>query len=410
MNSIYYERNRNKLFLLFLIITLILLFQDILQQYIPMLKWTDEIIGVCFIPISFISAISVQLKLYREEKVILIAFILFIFIGLCSSFVNGYQDISATVSDLIIVTKFIGAYFFSRAFFCTLDMKKYTVIIKMVFRGITLLFFTLTVVDIVFNIFLKGDKRFIFNSEMLLFSHPTCMAAFCITVLIYLTLVFEKKFIDYIFITQIMFVCASTFRAKAIGLLLAYILLVPLIKNVKKINPSHIILIAVLIFIVFMPQINSYYFSVEDSPRKILTETGLEIAARFFPIGAGFGTYGSYISGAVYSPLYYEYGLSHIWGFEKEDYFFISDTFWPMIIAQFGYLGLILFLVIISKFLILISRLLKLKINYLFYALIPFTYLLISSTSESSFVSYYSVNFFIMIGLAVNQIKINQDN
>lgn len=388
-------------------IILLLLFQDILQQYVSVLRWADELFGVSLIPLTFILFIAKQVKLYKEEKVIIAVFIFLIFVGLYSSYINKYQGINATVSDLIIVSKFIGAYFFSRILFYDINIRDYFKYIKTVFRVITFITFSAVVLDILFNIFPKEGRKYLIYSEKLLFYHPTFLAVFCIVVLAYLTLVSENKVMDYLFIIQIFLVCASTFRAKAIGFLIIYSLFFPFVQKFKKVKISYIIIAALLMFMLFIPQINTYYFDNKDSPRNILTITSFKVAYRFFPIGSGFGTYGSFISGVNYSPLYYEYGIDKIWGLDKINYFFISDTFWPMIIGQFGYLVLIIFLVILGNFALLIKRLFTLNINYMFFACIPFLYLLISSTSESSFVNSYSANFFIMIGIAVNQIRIH---
>ena len=271
--------------------------------------------------------------------------------------------------------------------------------------AITAITFSLTILDIAFNIFPKGDKRYFMYSEKLFFYHPTYLALFCVVTLSYLTLVFENKLADYLFLLQILFVCASTFRVKAIGMILVYLVFLIPVKKFK--NLKGIILIAAVILVVFciIPQINVYYFDSGDSPRNLLTSTSFKVANEYFPIGAGFGTFGSYISGAVYSPLYDIYNMSSTWGLTKNNPFFISDTFWPMIIGQFGYMGLFLFTLIIIQFSLLIKKLHRIDLNILLFCLIPFVYLLISSTSESSFVNYYSVNLFMIIGIAVSQAR-----
>ena len=59
-------------------------------------------------------------------------------------------------------------------------------------------------------------------------------------------------------------------------------------------------------------QISFYYLSHDDVARNILTSKSMEIAKDYFPLGTGFGTYGSYISGVYYSSLYYKYDLYKI--------------------------------------------------------------------------------------------------
>ena len=411
MNQLLCERNRNKIFILYLCISLILLFQDILQQYFLIFKWSDEVIGVVLLPITFLLFYTNSATFYKEEKIIIVASILLVIVGLCSSFINKYQSNSAVIADLIITIKFLGAYFFARSFFNKLVLRDYFKYIKITFRIITALIFIVTILDIVLNIFPKSDKRFFIYSEKLLFFHPMYLGLFCMVVLVYLTLVSDDKPIDYLFMGQIVLVCISSMRAKAIGILVVFFLLAVFLRKGNIIKPSYIISVLLILTLVFIPQLDKYYIKDQDSPRAALTRTSFEIAGRFFPLGAGFGTYGSYISSEYYSPLYYEYRLNEIWGLEETNISFITDTFWPVILGQFGYIGLALFIVIVSCFALLIKRLLVLNKKYFFFAAIPFLYILIASTAETSFFNYYSPHFFILIGITINQIniKINAD-
>lgn len=405
MKSIRYERNRNKLFLLFFIISLLLVLQDVLYQYAGIFKWADEFVGAALIPFTFFVYISKKPPFYKEEKIILAAFLFMLSTGLLSSLIYRYQGINAILADLIIVSKFIGAYFLSRVIFYEINLKEYFKYIKAAFQIITFAAFSAVAADIVLGIFPKDEgRKMLIYSEQLMFSHPTYLAVFSIEVLAFLTLVSENKLKDKIFIAMIMLVCASCLRAKAIGLLIFYLFFILAAKKLEKIKISYIIAASLLVFLIFIPQITTYY-SNDESARSALTAAGFKIANSFFPIGAGFGTFGSYFSGVYYSPLYYQYGINTVWGLGKRDYSFVADTFWPMIIGQFGYIGLCAFAVIILCFLLLIRKMAESGTNTMFFALIPFIYLLISSTSESSYVNSFSVIFFIITGMAVNQIK-----
>jgi len=74
-------------------------------------------------------------------------------------------------------------------------------------------------------------------------------------------------------------------------------------------------------------------------PRVLLYVTGAQIASARFPLGAGFGRFGGYASTLDYSPLYDEYGLSQIYGLTPDDPLYASDTYWPHIAAETGWLG-----------------------------------------------------------------------
>ena len=68
-----------------------------------------------------------------------------------------------------------------------------------------------------------------------------------------------------------------------------------------------------------------------------------EVLIEYFYLGTGLGTYGCHASAVYYSPLYYEYDLWRIHGLAPCATSFISDTYYPSLIVQFGLVGFFLF-------------------------------------------------------------------
>ena len=94
-----------------------------------------------------------------------------------------------------------------------------------------------------------------------------------------------------------------------------------------------------------------------DNPqaRVKLYTTSAEIAGDYFPLGAGLGRYGSWMSREEYSPLYVAYGLDEVRGLwpareattEQRARLAApsaTDTFWPAILGEMGVIGLISYL------------------------------------------------------------------
>jgi hypothetical protein len=81
------------------------------------------------------------------------------------------------------------------------------------------------------------------------------------------------------------------------------------------------------------------YTSSETSARSRLYSTGEQIASDEFPLGLGFGRFASYVSRIHYSPAYYQYGLSRVYGLSPRYPNFIDDTSWPSVIGEAGYGG-----------------------------------------------------------------------
>ena len=86
-----------------------------------------------------------------------------------------------------------------------------------------------------------------------------------------------------------------------------------------------------------------------DTPPRLALYWGSVLVARdYFPLGAGLGRYGSWMSRIVYSDLYVQYGLDKIWGLGPTQPKFITDTFWPQILGETGVIGLLAYLVFLA--------------------------------------------------------------
>ena len=86
-----------------------------------------------------------------------------------------------------------------------------------------------------------------------------------------------------------------------------------------------------------------YYFLDNVTPRALFLVNGITTANDFFPLGAGYSTFGSNMAKINYSPLYGKYGFDQVWGMNQEEQQFLNDNFWPMIMGQYGWIGLLLY-------------------------------------------------------------------
>jgi len=109
---------------------------------------------------------------------------------------------------------------------------------------------------------------------------------------------------------------------------------------------------------VFVSQFRDYVLDPSDKQvRSVLTLASLDIAAQYFPLGSGAGTFASPPSVWMgYSNLYYDFGINRIWGGSSENPMFLTDVFWPKLLAQTGYLGGIAFLFMMVTVLFVLLR------------------------------------------------------
>jgi len=123
-------------------------------------------------------------------------------------------------------------------------------------------------------------------------------------------------------------------------------------KKLRDLFKIKNILVASLLLILFTyiaakSQIDAYVGYGEAAARGACYYFGADLANRYFPLGAGFCTFSSSLSGKYYSPLYYYYDLSQMEGLTPEKYDYAADTFWPNIFSQYGWIGFLCYLLMI---------------------------------------------------------------
>jgi hypothetical protein len=91
------------------------------------------------------------------------------------------------------------------------------------------------------------------------------------------------------------------------------------------------------------------------SERAILSRQGVTVANQYFPLGSGLGTYGGAGAQKFDQSLYLNLGFERYWWFRQG--LFLVDTFWPGVIAETGYFGAaLLLLLFITLWVTLVRR------------------------------------------------------
>lgn len=377
-----------------------LLFQDVFQTIIPIYKNIDEILSYAIFYLSVLLVLKKKKIIIEFTNTITIACLIFC-IGLISIIRSHYQTLPIAISDALIFFKFLFIYLGSKVVFSGLNISAMSSLnIQAILYSFML--FILSIGNFIFKIFPTFDYRLFFQSQQLFFCHPTYLVSTSVIILSLLTLYLKYNKSNIIYILMISFVIFITGRFKAFAILGVYLLLFYIyIIRKQSLHLIHYILIMFIVVTITYPQLKSV-FSHPDTARTALVASSIKIAADHFPFGAGFGTFGSYISSKYYSPLYLKYGISEIWGLQASNPSFITDTFWPMVIGQFGYFGLVLFIALLFYIYKSIQRITKNDVYINVSFLTCFFYLLVSSIAESSFSSYTSVCYFLLFAVYAN--------
>ena len=389
-------------------IVIVLLFVGLLcapmldTAYGGVFSYADEVIAILLVLWALLSRCGEKVGIHERRG--LAALGLLCILGLVGNLAFGYQDSAFAIAvDLFTCIKIFVAYFAARVVLrgkgrC---LKAFQVVGR-AFLAVAACGLLLHVAGIV----QLGSGRVTFGIPcyQFIFSHPTNLAAYCVG---FSALMFSGDKPKTGWLAVACLILVSTQRAKAVAM--AFVILFFVFYGAAKrddMRPSKLVFVFLGAGAVFFgaDQIQEYFLT-STAARSLLMQDGLAIAGKLFPLGSGFATFGTYMSGEYYSPLYFEYGLNTVWGLWPSNPTFVSDSFWPAILAQFGFIGLValVYLLVESGKSIAGDAGTK-EIRFASFGTIPI-YLLILSTSDASFFNFYGPFYALTIAAIVSHDK-----
>ena len=390
--------------IIYIILANIFLFQTPLQKIFTPIKYFDELASILiFTTLLLYIAINKKITLLIKEEIkILITLIVLIIIGIINNFVFGIQ--TGWNAILLDIGNFIKFYIIYLGSLNIVRLLRKDIVIKILAKSIkvyTIITFAFSILNLVSDIGMSYDIRYGMRSFEFIHNHPGTLSVICICYIFILNIYrdyFKAKSIK-VYLALNLFILITTFRSKSIALVVVYLILSYMIINDKNINLGKISIICSTLILVSYNQI-IHYFSSGLTPRSALLKGGLDTAIKYFPLGTGFSTYGSYGASKYYSSLYYDYGFHNMYGLSPDLMLFGSDSFWPMIIAQFGFIGLGMYIYILYNLIKVIHKRSKefkyTKIGSYFILI----YLLVSTITDSAIVHYTSTCIFFLLPLA----------
>ena len=399
--------NTNKIkYIIFIYMIYMGMFWSCFQYKInEIFSYWDEILALLFIPLLLINIINSK---DCRNIILWMLIALFLFCGIIGNIINGYTKITIAIQDAFLNIKFFMICYTSMYIFKGWDLKKYKNRISIHLSLLTIVLLLTIIMDKICKFFPVYEVRFGIESEQIFYKHPT----FCASALFYLLMlrwliIGNKRFLNRILDVGIIMGIVMTLRFKAIATIILIIAYMISEKN-KKIKGIIISVGTICVLIVTHNQIYNYFFSdyAMQYPRGALFAVSMHILKDFFPFGTGFATFGSFLSGEFYSPIYAMYKIDKLPGITIDECNAITDQYWPMIAGQTGISGLLIMIIIW----IIIYNKIKLnrrKDNRLYIVgMSCFIYILISSTSESAICNPVCIPMAIVIGLVFSQGKI----
>lgn len=364
-------------------------------------NYSDELLTIYILCICIYKFIKKELVLSKNDMFIIFLLVLIDLIGLIGNIVSKYQtSLFAILVDVLGWQKLVVTYIGFKDLINKSKVEKYYEIINIISKIIIILGCIFEVLNL-FNIVVLAPehKRFGINAFSIM-GHPSMSCAIFAFIICWMLREPQKNML-WIIISLLLEI--ATLRTKAFAFCGAVILCYIFSRDNKKLVAKLICLGSVMLLIA-MSSIKFYFLDPNASRAKALN-VSIKIANSMFPVGSGFGTYGSKMAGEYYSSVYEKYELSNIYGFTENNSSFIGDGGWATIIGQFGYIGTALFVIILC---LIVKNVINKHTEI--QKLVPFIcimiYFLISSTNEPAINNSYIV----FLGLFASMLEIENSN
>lgn len=368
----------------YVITTLNIIFFPFLRK-IPYSNFVDEICILCLLLWGLL-----YIKL-SETKEIIICFSILIFYLAYSAIWGANKPIAAAYDFVLFLKPFISFYIASLIKYrIGIELKKK---LKWLFVILGLYcWFILPYISIIYS-----------NTTGY---YPACILC-AVSYLFFSDLKRKDWIIALLFLTPGLF----SIRAKFFTQYVLFVFIAFLLKKRIHLNLKWIVVFSILASIsiyISWAKFNIYFLSGDtDLARTALYLRSIDIAKDYIPFGSGFGTYGTEAAAKYYSPLYHKYNLDYIWGLGIDDngtsYSFSKDTFYPVLAAQFGIVGIVLFVLFWYKRWTFAKLFLKFESYKLFFFL--FMVEAIQNLADNAFSGPFGIPIMMLLGLLLNHKK-----
>ena len=341
-----------------------LIFYDFVEANVPYVNYWDEL-AACLVFCWGVWDFRKNPRLEKGERSNWIFLILLVLIGALGNVVHpGLQENPVVfIKDVMALCKFPVIFFLlERRKTSQEEQENILTNVAKISRWILVVALFAVVIGRFADLgFYTGEIRIVPTFQFV-FSHPTFYISSC--VMLAAVLIAESISKNRVYLLLDCFLIFMAQRSKGY-IFLAFLLLIILLgenrcakilksifgSDTEKMKIGRLLLavaaLGLAVLVVGGSRIKNTLNLGYPVPRTVLHVVGIKILMDFFPLGSGFGTFASYLSGRDYSNIYDMYGISNVIGMTREQYNFISDVFWPYIYGQFGIFGLLIYVKLI---------------------------------------------------------------
>lgn len=290
----------------------------------------------------YIILLAIENKLAKSDVVSLLILASVIGIGILSNLFSGISvPVFSIIVDIIAETKVLLIFFAAKYFIHEKARNSLVRMLTPIAKIFIISAFVFGVLSQFINLGMTGTERYGIKGFRFIFpmSFQFLAVGLIMFAILSLNVSIKHKNIYYI-LGSISLMLATKSSPLLFGVMFLFLLYY--FRRKKEIRIRTIVFLMIVIILMGSFQIQTYLMN-ENAPRYLFFYYSGVTANKYFPLGSGFATFGSDQAARLYSPLYYEYGFSGLFGMSTEDGSFLSDTFWAMAIGQFGWIGFFLY-------------------------------------------------------------------
>lgn len=392
----------------YLIILIALIFQDFLTYKIPFFSYFDELLALALMAFSvLIRAYSHSWTVTRFDIISALSILIYFCSTSMSSFLHQYQNIKISFTAAFLGIKWFLVFWGTKFLY-----KKYGFLTGTK-NGKNILYLAIILFGIIENIYYTKNVSYLFDPGKYRNSlAPVYLCGVSVMLVCVLLMDWSGTKIEWCcLLLQLENLLFST-KAKgyaAMGLALFFLLIV--YGKVKRVKFRHILIVGASLVAVAWDKIYLYYIFAADPTRDYaryrLTATGFQILKDYFPLGTGWGTWGSYYAYLEYSPVYFIYGLQshHELGIQNKKY--MMDTYLGSVLGESGFLGVISLAIFIITLLVMT---IKVKDRKVYAAgMFAIAYLLITFIEETGFANPALIGLAVALGMVIAKCELEKD-
>ena len=373
----------------------IFIFHGILEDVIPMIQIFDECIAILCFPLAFFNYIGTKetkiTKFVKYRRVQLGLLVIYILCGLVGNVLYQYQPFWIVAVSTVLSSKFfmilLSAGYIQK--YLHLDLKE----TELAVETLSLMWFGYYILSLRFsNIFQQPTAWDVCAKSSLLF----VLLMFC---------THKRKWIYRLCLLLMITMLVLSGKEKAYGVILIFIILYYIVVHEKiQTKVRYILYMAVPVAMLAWDKIYLYYIYGQNKyPKSIMSNISFQIAKDYFPLGTGFGTYGSTYAASYYSPVYYLYGLAEHPVLGVESRMYLKDVFWPILFGETGFLGTLIYCLLIFVLFVRIQKIFYYSKEKYMLLIFMFIYLLITTFSEAGFMQPVVMVFAFVMGTLLEE-------